>query len=183
MAYQCESFLESWSVEKSCYCSNTLCCDFTVKIHLQTGCERVNSLNVKSLWCISDVQGPVNSCTDKLTGALPCLQMCMHVCMRVCKWELRESGQPQGYMPLKIRLHKFRLIIHNNDSPVCWLLVYPTFINMLSSWCSFCKMSYEWEWGRIIKGHMEMIITCWSGSIPDPQHTYKTPHEQWGLSK
>lgn len=147
--------------------SHCLCSDFTASmIHVLPGYERVNCFNVIWLWCILDVQGPMNSWPDKLSGALPCLQI---VCVCVQLGIERERGQPQGYMPLKTTLHKFRLIIYNNDSPVCWLLVYSSVINMPGSWYSYCKTSCEWEWGRMIRGHMEITITCSSVSIPDLQ--------------
>lgn len=75
------------------YCSNTLWCDFPMdKIRALSACERVNAHNAITLWCILDVQGPVNSCPDKLLGSLPSANCVYMYSISGWNWGLRESG-------------------------------------------------------------------------------------------
>lgn len=72
------------------------------KIQALPGWERVNSQNAITLWCMLDVQGPVNSYPDKLLGALPSPKIvCICICMSGCDWGSKRSGHLQGYMPLR----------------------------------------------------------------------------------
>lgn len=83
------------------YCSNTLWCDVPLdKIRALSACETVNSHNAITLWCILDVQGPVNSCPDKLLGSLPSLQI---VC--ICTVYLGGTGDWERADSFKVTCH------------------------------------------------------------------------------
>lgn len=56
------------------------------------------------------------------------MNVCVYARARMCVCSggiERANGQPQGYMLLKTRLHKFRLIIHNNNPPFVGCLFIP----------------------------------------------------------